>query len=448
MGAARQPGAFVVDWPTPPAEIPRLRIAIVSPELGPGAGVPHYWFALAGALSQHHEVHVFTSKGDGSALDGVQFHHLRAVTGGWLLPHLTFYLSARLRFLGARLARRPKFDLVLGIGALTPFADVTTVHFVQAREILLQRQGAFPREKRPSGVAGMDYALYGHLMGWLGRRFYRRSTKQVVAISQEVKQDLVRFEGARLRSISVVPNGVDCNRFHPDNRGRDRAPTRQSLGVQLGEVVLLFVGNSWGRKGLATAIEAIQGNGVDHVRLIVVGDGVPEPFLSALPPTVRDRIVFVGQKSHDVERYYAAADVFILPTMYEPFGLVALEALACGLPSIISACAGASDWLEDGVDVVLLADPKDGTEAREALRSIITSPLFADRLGQNGRRTAERFQWSRVAREILQAAGAGKPAPDGRVPRGTHILAPGSAPAMTHADQKALPIDNVTRVGT
>jgi UDP-glucose:(heptosyl)LPS alpha-1,3-glucosyltransferase len=140
------------------------------------------------------------------------------------------------------------------------------------------------------------------------------------------------------------------------------------------------------------------------VRLVVVGDGVATPFLAGLPAEVAERIIFAGSQSHEVERFYAAADVFILPTLYEPFGLVILEALASGVPSIVSACAGASEWLTDSLDLVLLQDPADGEEARAALHSIIDNRAFATSLAVSGRRAAEGLQWGAVAQQLVEAA--------------------------------------------
>jgi UDP-glucose:(heptosyl)LPS alpha-1,3-glucosyltransferase len=382
----------------------RLRIAIVSPEVGAGAGVPHYWLALAGALSPGHDVHVFTAKTDRDSLEGVSFHKVPAVALGWFLSHMTFYLAARARFLFRRLTFQKPFDVVLGVGALTPFADITTVHFVQAREIELQRQGLIPRPRPLAGLAALDYALYSRTMAWLGARFYRGSKASIVAISQSVKQDIALFEGANPAGISVVPNGVDVERFSPANRERYRFSTRESLGLAETDVAVLFVGNSWGRKGLATAIKAIAGSNQCDVRLVVVGDGDPSSFVRSLPAELAERIIFVGPKNADVERYYATSDIFMLPTLYEPFGLVILEALASGLPSIFSACAGASEWLEDGVDAVFLRDPSDGEEARVALQAVISSPEFARRLSENGRLAAERLQWSNVGRQLIETA--------------------------------------------
>jgi UDP-glucose:(heptosyl)LPS alpha-1,3-glucosyltransferase len=170
--------------------------------------------------------------------------------------------------------------------------------------------------------------------------------------------------------------------------------------------MVLFVGNSWGRKGLCTAIEAIRGDDQADVRLLVVGEGSESAFLRGLPPDVASRIIFAGRKQLAVERFYAAADVFILPTHYEPFGLVILEALASGVPTIVSATAGASEWLEDGVDALLLRNPADGEEARVALCSILGSPELAASLSMNGRLKAETLQWSIVAERIIEASQA------------------------------------------
>ena len=170
----------------------RLRIAIVSPEVGPGAGVPHYWLALARALSTRHEVHIFAVKTDHAMVDGVHCHLIPAIQLGWTITHATFYFAALARFSFTRLFRSRPFDLVLGIGALTPFADVVTVHFVQARELELQRLGAFPSERRRGGLENLDYALYSRFMGWLGRRFYRLIPSWA-PISRQVRPSICRL---------------------------------------------------------------------------------------------------------------------------------------------------------------------------------------------------------------------------------------------------------------
>jgi UDP-glucose:(heptosyl)LPS alpha-1,3-glucosyltransferase len=202
--------------------------------------------------------------------------------------------------------------------------------------------------------------------------------------------------------IGVVPNGVDTERFHPTNRDLHRDATRRELGLDPVQAMVLFVGNSWSRKGLSTAIEAMREWEGWAPTLVVVGDGSPGPFLEGLPGHVAARIIFVGRRRDDVQRFYAAADVFLLPTLYEPFGLVILEALASGLPAVVSASAGAAEWLVDGEDAILLKDPANAGEVRRALETVLMNGDVARRLSINGRRRAEEMSWGEVSQRLLK----------------------------------------------
>lgn len=381
------------------------RIAIVSPELSLSAGVPHYWTGIARALSEQHEVHVFAAIIDGLPRPGIQVHQIPAIRLGWLALHVSFYCMARARFALARLRGEQPFDVVLGTGALTPFADVVTVHFVQRRELELERAHAYPAERPRGGLAALDYALYSRAMDWLGRRFHRGARQRFVAVSEGVKADLTFYEGVRAELISVVPNGVDVQRFHPSNRARYRSAIREALGVGGEDFLVLFVGNSWGRKGLQVAIDAIVGLREHPVRLVIVGQGSPRSFVAGMEHEQRARIRFVGPRHRDIERYYAAADVLLLPTLYEPFGLTILEAAASGVPCIVSAGAGAAELLSDGKSALLLTDPSDASEVTAALRTLIDDRALAGRLSSDGRRVAERHTWARVADLLLDASG-------------------------------------------
>lgn len=380
-----------------------MKIAIASPEVGTGAGVPHYCREMARALSETHEVHVFASAIQRDGLERVHFHTLPAWRAGLSIWHVCFFVMANLRFAWNRLFER-KFDLIIGVGGLTPFANVATSHFVHDSAEEQQHAHGYAPEQSVGLLARLDFAIYSLLLTWLGRRYYRTTNARVVAISQAVKRDLERFEGLPVDTAAVIPNGVNIARFHPRNRGRYRAGMRKHLGLAENEVAVLFAGNAWGRKGLRAAIQAISGDGLDHVRLVVVGEGDPQAFLAGVSEQVRTRIVFAGPQPREIERFYAAADIFLLPTLYEPFGLVILEALASGLPTIVSQRAGASEWLTDGVDAVLLKDPADAEEIRAALRLVVGNDEVAARLGAQGRLLAEGFAWERVAQQLVAVA--------------------------------------------
>ncbi|NQU96362.1 MAG: glycosyltransferase family 4 protein [Chloroflexi bacterium] len=383
-----------------------MRIAIVTPEVGWSAGVPHVWAALANALAREHDVHVYAARVERTGLVGVRIHRVPSIRLGWLLRHLTFCASVRLIFSLRKLFRRRPFDLVLGTGALVSFADLVTLHFYQRRELELLTSGAFPHDKAGmGGVASIDYHLYSRWCSRLESRFFggagARRTR-IVAVSQNVRDDiLARYDLGQDR-IRVVPNGVDVERFHPRNRERFRSRTRTVLGLRPDETAILFVGNSWGRKGLRAALDAMAGLGPYDARLVVVGTGNPRAFMAGRSSHEARNVTFVHERTSAIERYYAAADIFLLPTLYEPFGLTVLEALASGVPCILSALAGAADVLEDGVDVLLLEDPSDPEEIIARLRLLLDAPELALRIADNGVRKARQYSWASIAELLLQ----------------------------------------------
>ena len=292
-------------------------------------------------------------------------------------------------------------------GPLVPAADLFTIHFVQRREMQLEASGAYLSDKQAMGpFRALDYALYGRFTKWLDRRYMADQNRVIVAVSQSVKNDLVELFDLELGAVHTVPNGVDPERFHPRNIERFRRELRTELHIGPTEPVALFVGNAWGRKGLQTALDAIARPGLEDMRLVVVGTGNSAPFMKRRPDRVSRRVTFVGSLTSDVERYYAMADLFLLPTLYEPFGLVVLEAIATGIPAIVSASAGVSELLQDGVDSLLLKDPTDADEIAGYIRLLIDAPDLAHRLATDGRRTAERLDWRMVADRLLGTRAA------------------------------------------
>ena len=144
--------------------------------------------------------------------------------------------------------------------------------------------------------------------------------------------------------------GVDVSRFHAGGRAQRRAAARRNLGIAEDEIVFLFVANNFRRKGLDLVLRALRR--VDlrqaRARLLVVGAGRRWLFGPlALLLGVSDWVTFAGA-SQEVEKFYGAADVFVLPTRYDPFAAVCLEAMACGLPVITTMMNGAAELIETG----------------------------------------------------------------------------------------------------
>ena len=228
----------------------------------------------------------------------------------------------------------------------------------------------------------------------------------VVNLTTTDEQLLHRYH-PRLRTPTVViGNGVDLDRFAPPSKsGREVA--RQELGLSPGDVAVLFVGHEYARKGLPVLLETLTDIPA-HYKLVVVG-GTPQMVeatrSTAVSKGLGDRVTFAGQVA-DPRSHLHACDVLALPSAYEAYPLVVLEALACGLPVIATPTGSVPDLIQDGKQGFVVE-----AEA-SALRAALTrlTPLLGDALSRECRLTAERRSWSAVADEYLNALQSLRPA--------------------------------------
>lgn len=169
--------------------------------------------------------------------------------------------------------------------------------------------------------------------------FADRGAGRVIANSQMVKKEVVDIYSYPADKIDIAHNGVPIDRFRFDSARRSNA--RAALKLQDDEIALLFVGSGWERKGLRFALDAIERCQDLKLRLLVAGRGNPRGYKSS-------RVQFLGEVV-DLVPIYAAADIFILPTIYDPFSNACLEALASGLPVITTRSNGFSEIIENSV---------------------------------------------------------------------------------------------------
>ena len=194
-----------------------------------------------------------------------------------------------------------------------------------------------------------------------------------------------------------------------------RAAARREFGCLEGETVYSFVGSGFDRKGLTAAIDSLAATGRQDMRLLVAGrDRAARKFaVRAQRAGVGDRVNFLGGRD-DVRSVYAASDCFILPTRYDPFPNAALEALAMGLPVIVSNQCGAAELVADG-DNGWVCEP-DSTLALARIMTEAADAAKSERASA-ARRTAEKFGIDKMAQQMIDlyvTLLAGR----GRVPRG------------------------------
>ncbi len=226
----------------------------------------------------------------------------------------------------------------------------------------------------------------------------------ILANSLEEATQLRRFYGADPDRIEIVPPGVDHAFFSPG----DRCGARNALGLDCDGPLLLFVGRIQPLKGLDVAIGALAHLRDERARLVVVG-GASGAEGDAHFADCRalvdelglgDRVVFrPPQPHHLLSSYYRAADVFLVPSRSESFGLVALEAAACGTPVVASAVGGLLTLVDDGVTGALV-EGRDPRDFAAAVDGILGDPVRAAALGAAAAAMARNYTWSTTAARL------------------------------------------------
>jgi UDP-glucose:(heptosyl)LPS alpha-1,3-glucosyltransferase len=238
---------------------------------------------------------------------------------------------------------------------------------------------------------------------WLERNIYKPKNYRVIVTNSELcRRHAVTYYQVPDAHIRVIYNGVDHDLFNPNNARRRRIEIRRELGIPEDAIAVLFVATNWQRKGLNVLLRAISkmGESARTIHVIVVGRGRPQPFVRlARKLDLDNRLHFVGATS-SVEWYYGAGDLLVLPTLYDPFANVCLEAMACGLPVITSAANGAAEILRPGRNGYTLDDPRDFEGLSHLLNSCLDRQTLT-RIGAAARETALQFTLARNVEETL-----------------------------------------------
>jgi UDP-glucose:(heptosyl)LPS alpha-1,3-glucosyltransferase len=244
--------------------------------------------------------------------------------------------------------------------------------------------------------------LHRILLGLERRRYCAKGGTWVIANSRLNRDGILAFYPLPEARIRVVYNGVDSARFTPENVGRFRTGVRQDLNLTAEDVVLLFVGSNFRRKGLALVLEGLAATWAGRrMRLVVVGGRESPRWRRRVTDLgLAARVRFVGQVA-DPERYYAAADAFVLPTHFDPFANATLEAMAAGLPVVTTRSNGVAEVLTPGMDGFVLEDSRDAGGLEKALAELM-DPDRRRAMGAAARATASRFPWAATTAGTLE----------------------------------------------
>jgi UDP-glucose:(heptosyl)LPS alpha-1,3-glucosyltransferase len=362
-----------------------VKIAYIVHDYHRAGGQSRYVAELATRFADRHEVHVFANgiERNGAKEAKIHFHSVPAWRANALTTVLSFALPATFQV-------GRGFDIIHSQGFCGFRGNVYTGHICNRAWHLALKMvegGATLRESIFDAVATtLEHVVY---------RFTRHG--RVIAISQRVARDLARFYHCRA-PIRVIHHGVDLELFSPESRLRGRATARAQYGLTEEEIAFLYVGDL--RKGASRCIQALAL--LDSGILMFTSRSDVAAYRSLAEKLgVQDRVRFLGPTNH-VENVYAAADALLLPTPYDAFAMVVSEAMACGLPVIVSREAGASELIEDGINGLTLQDVGSYRELAEKMQLLRDDRSLAEELGRAARKTVEPLSWDAVASQTMQ----------------------------------------------
>lgn len=368
-----------------------LNIAIIRKKYNPFGGAERYLNLLASHLvSEGHEVHVFANKWPAGVKNGVIVHKIPMLGGLSLLKVWSFAIAAWF------ILRRFKCDVVFSNERLLSQDILRTSDGVHKTWLNIRMRYSSPLRKLSFMINPLHLSI--RLLDW--HIFNRRAYKKIIAPSEFIKHDILRnYPAVHENDIQVIYNGVDLQRFRPENKKRYRNAVRKELGVNQSTPMLLFAGTGFERKGLIYAIGAMRHLPQDAV-LAVIGKGKARHYMNmARQWCLAERVKFIGPVE-GIERYYAASDLLILPTLYEPMANAVLEALATGIPVVTSRDCGNSEILTNGEDGWIVNDPTNDREIALNVKAALDSS-WNQETERRARKKAEQFTLQRTAGEII-----------------------------------------------
>ena len=352
-----------------------MNIALSFPGCHRKGGVERIIYECAKFLAgRGHEVTVFANEFERNGAR-VNYRHVELRRGMKMLEAASFYEAC------TRAMDETRFDAHGTFGCVCPEGGVYWAQSVHAA--WLEKAKTI---RPPWSISRWKQLLnpaHSRILKYERQHFTKGGYRKIIALTDQVKADLRHYYDVPESDIVVIPNGYSPEEFNVVRALGQRDTVREELGFGSEDKVIIFVANELDRKGYPALLRTVEAMNDPGLRLLVAGRIAPKPH-----PLVK----YVGS-TNDVARYYAAADVFALPTLYEAWGLVIVEAMATGLPVLTSKLAGAAVAVQEGITGNLLDDPRDESEIAMKLRPLID--------GQHASReeisdSVAAYAWSRV----------------------------------------------------
>jgi glycosyltransferase involved in cell wall biosynthesis len=383
-----------------------LRIAVVSPFLDRRHGTELCTIEQIERLARlpGWEIHLYSQRvqdveGIRPAADPsawapgvIIWHKVAEVPTPHLLNYIWWFIANQFHRWrdSSKLEFRPDVTYSPGINCMDADAILVHIVFHEFYEIV-RNDLRLPRQPILTWPRTLHRKLYYRLIMSLESRIYRNPRLKLAAVSQLVAEQLKKhFDRA---DVVVIPNAVDTARFCPQARLENRTAARAALGYSPDEFVLLLIGNDWKKKGLGTLLAGLALLRDLPCRALLVGSDDASPYLSIMDAGNLRGSVSFREPSSDVLKFYAAADVYVGPSLEDAFNLPILEAMACALPVIASVRAGASQNIRHRENGFLLQDPRSAQELASLIRQLHADRSLREDMGNAAARTASACNW-------------------------------------------------------
>lgn len=376
------------------------RLAVISPFLDKRHGSERVIVEWLSHLPDEFEIHVYAQRIEDIDRSRFVWHRIPKLPGPHLFNFLWWLAAVRLRIAWDRRFLRLQHDLIFSSGANYVGADVVCVHIVFA-EYVRQVESEMGLTQSPvwHWPRLFHRRLYYSLVAWLERGCYTNPSTTLIAHSEKTARELGECFEARDR-IPVLRLGLDHSAFNPEKRATLRQRARDELALSEDQFAVVLVGNDWRNKGVPVLLEALERLRELPVQLLVVSrEDSSSCWTTVKEKQLANRVRFLPPRE-DIEFYYAAADVYAGPSLQDSYAMPPAEAMACGLPVIVSATAGVSEIITDGKDGLILADPKDSVRLASMISSLFRDEEYRNRLGEHAVETTRQYTWEINGREL------------------------------------------------
>ncbi len=362
-----------------------MRIAFIAHDYNRQTGNARYVAELATRFQHEHEVHVFANTFQEAPGHHIRYHHVPALRFNALASVLSFIIPS-----SWLVWRNGPFAIVHAQGFCGLSQNLVTAHITQA--------GWFNAIDRLGLKQSWKKRIFRFVVSRLERTVFRPSAaKAFIAVSNGVMADLERYHGLK-KNVFAIHHGIDLETFHPRNIALFRHQIRKKMNVDPDQFLLLYVGD-WQKAGhtLLPMLELLP-----NVTLAVV----TRSDHNSIENEARLRGLIGRLKllphSREIHKFYATADVFVFPSFYDTFGMVVAEAMATGLPCIVSRDAGASEWITHERSGFVIENSVDAGAFADCVSALVSDAQLTKRIGVNARERCLLHSWEKVAEQTMQ----------------------------------------------